>query len=258
MTGPAPATARPAQLRFGRPSGGAAAPTTRPARLGRALWRLFTSVNFAVLQIIYLALLGVIGMTIRQLPSFAFHSLGDYQGEMAKLQAIYDPVLGEGVVDAMERLQVFQVFTSAWFSGGLIVLVVSIIICTLDRTPRLWRMAAEVRVAQPQPYFDPELPDRALIPGAPAAAVVAGILRRHRFRVRTAADGETGATFIYGDRNQWTKLATLFTHLGLILFLVAAAVTSRLGEQQGLVVAEGDSLTVGPIGTYIRGHMISN
>ena len=33
------------------------------------------------------------------------------------------------------------------------------------------------------------------------------------------------------------------------LFLIAAAVTSRLGDEQGLVVAEGESLTVQPIGT---------
>ena len=44
-------------------------------------------------------------------------------------------------------------------------------------------------------------------------------------------------------------MATLLTHLGLILFLVAAAVTSRLGNEQGLVVPEGESLTVQPIGT---------
>ena len=44
-------------------------------------------------------------------------------------------------------------------------------------------------------------------------------------------------------------MATLLTHTGLVLFLVAAAVTSRLGDEQGLVVAEGDSLTVQPIGT---------
>ena len=36
---------------------------------------------------------------------------------------------------------------------------------------------------------------------------------------------------------------------GWSLFLVAAAVTSRLGDEQGLVVPEGQSLTVQPIGT---------
>jgi cytochrome c biogenesis protein len=54
---------------------------------------------------------------------------------------------------------------------------------------------------------------------------------------------------VYGDRHRWTKLATLISHLGLILFLVAAVVTWQFGDEQGLVVAEGDSLTVQPIGT---------
>jgi cytochrome c biogenesis protein len=44
-------------------------------------------------------------------------------------------------------------------------------------------------------------------------------------------------------------MATLLTHLGLILFLLAAAVSARFGDEQGLVVAEGESLTVQPIGT---------
>jgi len=44
-------------------------------------------------------------------------------------------------------------------------------------------------------------------------------------------------------------MATLLTHAGLITFLLAAAVTSRFGDEQGLVVAEGESLTVQPIGT---------
>ncbi len=74
------------------------------------------------------------------------------------------------------------------------------------------------------------------------------VLRRRGFKVRTATD-DAGATFIYGDRHQYTKLATLFTHTGLVLFLVAAAVTSRLGQEEGLVVPEGESLTVQPIGT---------
>jgi cytochrome c biogenesis protein len=44
-------------------------------------------------------------------------------------------------------------------------------------------------------------------------------------------------------------MATLISHLGLILFLIAGVVTWRFGDEQGLVVAEGDTLTVQPIGT---------
>jgi len=233
-----------------RSAGSNPGPSTLAARADAAwlaIWRLFTSVNFAVLQIIVLSLLAVVGMTIQQLPGFAFRSAGDYARAMADTHARYDSVLGVGVVDAMERLQLFHVFTSTWFSIGLLVLIFSIVMCTIDRTPRLWRQSAEIRVVQPDAYFDPRLPDRVEIAAGLSVPAIEGILRRHRFGVRGAeADG---IRYVYGDRHRWVKLATLLTHLGLILFLIAGAVTSRFGHEQGLVVAEGDTLTVQQIGT---------
>jgi cytochrome c biogenesis protein len=185
-------------------------------------------------------------MTLRQLPGFAFRSPTDYADAMDEMHALYDGTFGVAGVNLLEQLQLFQVFTSTWFSIGLVVLIISIVACTIDRTPRLWRQSAEIRVVQPAPFYDPQLPDRAVMAGV-AADDAAAVLRKHRFAVRreTAA----GATYLYGDRNRWVKLATLLTHLGLVLFLVAAAVTSRFGFEQGLVVAEGESLTVQPIGT---------
>src|SRR6185436_16159499 len=167
-----------------------------------------------------------------------------------RLRSIYEPVLGAGPVDLLERLQLFHVFNSTPFSIALLVLVISILICTLDRTPRLWQQSATIRVVQPDAYFDPRLPDRVSIAPGPGltTGAVAAALRRHRFVVRETA-GPDGVAFVYGDRNRWTKLATLISHLGLILFLVAGLVTARFGDEQGLVVAEGDTLTVQPIGT---------
>jgi len=217
------------------------------ARIGRGLWRLLTSVDFAVAQIIVLALLAVVGMTIRQIPDFAFRSASDYATALDDIHARYDPLLGAAAVDVLERLSTFSIFRSVWFSAGLTILVISIVVCTLDRTPRLWRGVREIRVDQPEPFFDPRLPDRAAMSAVPIEGVRAA-LRRSGFRIREAAAAD-GARFVYGDRHQYTKLATLLTHAGLVTFLVAAAVTSRFGEEQGLVVPEGASLTVQPIGT---------
>jgi cytochrome c biogenesis protein len=216
------------------------------SRLAGAIWGLFTSVDFAVLQIIVLAVFATIGMTIAQIPGFAFRSATDYTAQMELIHARYDPLVGSGGVEILERIGVFNVFGSWWFSLSLILLLVSIVICTIDRTPRLWRQSTDIRVVQPDVYFDPTLPDRAATDGIGEGALD-GVLRRHRFRVRrTEVDG---TVYLYGDRHKYTKLATLFTHLGLILFLVAAAVTSRLGFEAPLVVAAGDTSTVQPIGT---------
>ena len=191
-----------------------------------------------------------IGIVIRQLPSFALQAgpgSTDYAAQMGLIHDRYDPAFGAAVVDLLERAQVFRVFTSAWFSGALVLLLISIVVCTLDRTPRLWRQSVDIRVVQPDGYFDPVLPDRALMAGTDPDSVRRA-LRRRRFRVREAV-GLDGVRYLYGDRHQYTKMATLLTHLGLILFLVAAAVTSRLGVEEGLVVAGGDTVTVQPIGT---------
>jgi cytochrome c biogenesis protein len=237
-----------ASLTIARPAGQAG--PSLAARAGMRIWRLFTSVNFAVVQIVAVAVLAAFGMTIRQLPGFAFRSAGDYATEMNKLRSVYEPALGVGLVDLMEWLQLFRVFSSTPFSVALLVLTVSILICTLDRTPKLWQQSATIRVVQPDPYFDPLLPDRISIAAAPGLTLgaVRGALRRGGFSVREVA-ADDGTVFLYGDRNRWTKLATLVSHLGLILFVVAGLVTAKLGDEQGLVVAEGDTLTVQPIGT---------
>ncbi len=212
------------------------------------MWGLFTSVNFAVLQIILLAMAAVVGMTLRQLPDMAFRSPNAYAEEVAKLQAQYAPAFGQGFVGFLEWAQLFQVFRSWWFGFALLVLIISIVVCTLDRTPRLWRQSADIRVVQPDPFFDPRLPDRARLAGAGAdPAAIDRVLRQNRFRVRqTTIDG---VHYLYGDRHRWTKLATLLTHLGLILFLVAAAITARFGFEEPLVIAEGDTQTVQNVGT---------
>ena len=108
-------------------------------------------------------------MTLQQLPDFAFRSAGDYAAAIEAIHVRYDPVLGPGVVNVLERLGAFSIFKSAIFGIGLVVLVVSIVVCTLDRTPRLWRDVSAVRVAQPEPFFDPRLPDRAAMDGVAAA-----------------------------------------------------------------------------------------
>ncbi len=72
-------------------------------------------------------------------------------------------------------------------------------------------------------------------------------LRRSHFHIREA--DANGVHYIYGDRHRWTKLATLISHLGLILFLVAAAVTSRFGFESGIELTTGQSQPVQAIGT---------
>ena len=124
MATPAAAAGAPA-------TSAARAPTNPFAQVGQGLWRLLTSVDFAVVQIIFLASLAAVGMTLQQLPDFAARSPADYATAMDTIHARYDPVLGPGIVNVLERLGAFAIFKSPVFGVALVVLVVSIVVCTL-------------------------------------------------------------------------------------------------------------------------------
>jgi cytochrome c biogenesis protein len=92
----------------------------------------------------------------------------------------------------------------------------------------------------------------------PAAAdELAAVLRSRHFKVREQSvdppadslDPDQPVRHFYGDRNQYMKLTTLFTHLGLILFLAGGAVTVALGYETVVFLGEGQTAPVHNVGT---------
>ena len=211
-----------------------------------------------------LAVAGLIGTMVRQLPTFALRDAGAYAREMADLHSRYDPLtllgvnVGPTMVDVFERLGFFRVFSAPWMTFLLTLLVVSIVVCTIDRTPRLWRQVNDARVVQPAAFFDLRLPQRARFEGADVSRdELASMLRGQGFRIRQGtgpglpADPQAAdaGAHLMGDRNRYFRMATLFTHLGLILFLSGGAITGALGYETVLFVGEGQTAPVQAVGT---------
>lgn len=210
-----------------------------------------------MLQIIVLAVAGLVGTMVRQIPAYALRDnpVG-YATELADLHRRYDPIsilganVGPALVGVFESLGFFRIFTAPWFTFLLTLLVVSIVVCTLDRLPRVYRTAREVRLVQPAAFFDLRLPHRAAFAAVEASDdELASVLRARRYKVRQAAAEDVPERHLYGDRNQYFKLATLLTHLGLILFLAGGGVTGAFGYETVIFVGEGQTAPVQPVGT---------
>ena len=121
--------------------------------MGSAAWRVLTDVRFAVLLITLLAVSGLVGMLVRQFPVTAADDPARYAAELAMMHRAWDGLpMGALIVDAFDVLGLFSVFSTPWFLVLMTVLVISIITCTIDRTPRLWRGVSHVRVEQPEAF----------------------------------------------------------------------------------------------------------
>ncbi len=158
------------------------------ARMGAAAWRVLTDVRFAVVLIALLAMAGLIGMLVRQFPVTAADDPARYAVELATVRAAWsDLPAGSLLVDAFDAVGFFSVFSTPWFLLLMTVLVLSIICCTLDRTPRLWRSVGGTRVEQPAAFFDPQRDHRAILEGAGDGVVEA--VQAPSARVTSAAGG---------------------------------------------------------------------
>jgi cytochrome c biogenesis protein ResB len=159
----------------------------------------------------------------------------------AGLSARYGPL-----TNLLESLGAFRFFQSPVFLGLLALLAISTLVCTLNRWRVVWRTAfrRDVRVANA--VFD-TAPHTANLTAAhlPSAPQLQDILERRGYQVRPAA--ASGTPLLRADRNRPAVAATLVAHLGTLLLLLGAALSSLLGWHE--------TVTVGPGRPAILQHM---
>lgn len=219
---------------------------------------LLANVQFAMVQIAAITIAATIGVALRQLPDYALLSASDYAVEMGELRALYEPTLGP-LVDVFERLGLFRIFTAPWFTAMLILLTVSITVCTLDRLPKIRAVTARSRVEQPSSFFDASLAGRGTMQLASALTVeqsedaatrVAQQMRARGWEASTSPDPEApGGKIVHGDRFRRSYRFTLVMHTGLVLLIAGAALSGALGYTQGILLTNGEALPVGKIGS---------
>ncbi len=203
--------------------------------LALPLWRLLTSVRFAVFYISALAGFGLLGVLIPQVPE-------PMRGNEAAISVWLDTQRGAfgPFTDAMHRLGLFQVFQARWFLIALGWLVVNVSVCVFNRWSPTFRNVFRPPERVPDSFYE-RAHNRALL--APVGTATAeDALRRLRFRVKTRQDGEKA--YIFADRYPWTQLATFASHMALILFLAGGLVTALTGFTSDTFAGEGETVPV--------------
>ena len=205
-----------------------------------AVWRLLTNVRWAIALIAFLAVVGLLGVLLPQIPDGV---RGDSEAVSVWLDAQREKY---GILtDVIHRLGLFDVFHARWFAVSLGLLVASIIACTLNRVPSSWRSLRRPQTRLPDTYFERAHQRLSFTTPADASALEA-VLRRHRYRVERLEEGQ--AVYLFADRFSWAQVGSFLTHLALVLFIVAAIVSELTGFSQTLFLAEGTSASVNSSG----------
>lgn len=203
-------------------------------------YRLLTRADVAAVLILVLLLLALLGSCFPQIsPTIAADGEREAQWE-AGLRAKYG-----GLADLLAAGGLFRLFRSPAFLVSVSMLGIATLVCTLDRWRGLWRRTLHLRVRCSDAALDaaPHAASVSASAEVDIACIVCEALERRSFRVRSESDA--GITHMRGDRNWLTSLATLLTHLALVLLLVGVGVSGRWAWQETVTIGPGETAGVG-------------
>ena len=203
--------------------------------LWEPIWRLLTSVRFAVFYIATLASFALLGVLIPQVPEAMRGNDAAIATWLEAERGTFGPF-----TDTMQRLGLFQVFHAKWFLFALGFLVVNVTTCTINRWSPTFRNVFRPPRRVPDSFFERAHNRTILAPVSIATLETA--LRKLRFRVETTV--ENNATYLFADRHPWTQLATFISHLALILFISGGLITWLTGFSTDIFAGEGTTAPV--------------
>ncbi|UYM06925.1 cytochrome c biogenesis protein ResB [Solicola gregarius] len=202
------------------------APAMSTRQLLRWMWRQLTSMRTALMLLLLLALAAIPGSLVPQ-RSVDRQAVDRYFLQHPDLAPVYD------------KLGLFSVYTSVWFSAVYILLMVSLLGCIVPRLGVYWR-ALRARPPKAPRRFDRLPESRTYQTDADPQTVLEharAILRRKRARI-DVVDGELRA-----ENGYLREAGNLIFHCSLVVVLVGVAAGGLYGYRGNVIVTEGNGFS---------------
>jgi cytochrome c biogenesis protein len=207
------------------------APPLAPLEFARWAWRQLTSMRTALVLLFLLALAAVPGSVV---PQQAVDSVAaaQWREKHGTLAPIYD------------KLGLFSVYDSVWFSAIYLLLMVSLVGCILPRTRVYWRALRSQPPAAPRnlsrlpeyrTFVTDETPEQVLERARPA-------LRGYRVVATdpTLPTDPSTVGALSAERGKLREAGNLLFHLAILVVLVGFAGGSLFGFKGGVIVVTGN------------------
>jgi cytochrome c biogenesis protein len=128
-----------------------------------------------------------------------------------------------------------------YYALFLLLAALPTLVCTLGRLRAVWRRTARPAAPIPDELF--AAPGAVTLPPIPLPDVQAAI-ERQGYRARVASQ-EEGCVRLRADRYRFSELATLVTHLAVLLLLLGYGLSGWLGWREPLTAPPGDAVEIG-------------
>ena len=191
-----------------------------------AIWEFFASIRLTIILLLSLAVTSIIGTLIPQ-----------NKPPMEYLQAF-----GEFRFRLFNALDFFDMYRSWWFRLLIVLLVLNIIICSIERLSALSKILF-VKNPKVKPSRFRKAKNKIVFeaPATPAELQkrYAGIVRRGFTYYNAQPDKDS--IWLYAEKWRWTRIGVYVVHFSIVLLLVGSLVGSILGFEGFVNIPEQES-----------------
>ena len=184
----------------------------------RWLWRQLTSMRTALILLLLLGIAAIPGSLFPQRTQNPL-AVSDYFKS------------NPGTAKFLDQLQMFDVYSSPWFSAIYILLFISLIGCVLPRTFEHLKGIRAIPTLTPKNLNRMEFHTELNVGTLDSAEAW---LRKHRFRIRRDDNS------ISAEKGYLRETGNLLFHLSLILILVGVAIGSLYGMKGDAIINVGE------------------
>ncbi len=199
-----------------------------------SIWKSLASIKLAIFVLISLATLSIVGTVVEQGadPAKNITLLGKLFGESAA-PTVYNIFANLGFMD---------MYGSWWYVGLLGLFSVNLIVCSIDRFPKTWKLINNPLRPLGENVIK-TLPVKKELNFKASAGIVKdeflNALRASRYDVREANEGDS--VQLYTQKGRYARLAVYVVHLSIVLIFLGALVGVRFGFKGYLNLPEGQA-----------------
>jgi cytochrome c biogenesis protein len=196
------------------------------------IWDFLSSVKLAIVIFALISLTSIIGTILEQ--------KGDPETNLEILTRLFGKSLAPTLFTVSEKLGFMDMYHSWWFTGLLVLFSVNLVICSLDRLPRIWKLVREPIGPLPEENLRKFVISREItIKGRPDTVkdTVASALRKARFHAGEVQEEKDW--MFYAQRGKYSRLGVFITHFSILIILIGAMIGIRFGFKGYLNLPEG-------------------
>jgi cytochrome c biogenesis protein len=206
------------------------------------IWNFFSSVTLAVIIFSLISITSIVGTIIEQ--------QADPERNIKLLSKFFGESFGPTAFRILDSLGFTNMYGSWWFMTLLFVFAANLIICSLDRLPKIWKVVKEpIKPLSPELLNSMPVKKEIMLKGRIDNARSAAETALKKIGFKANVHSEEGGMQIYAEKGGHSRLGVYVTHFSIILILIGAVIGIFFGFNASLNLLEGTAFPV----AYARG-----